>query len=160
HEADSGQIAEPGEIVRPVRVHQRVALGQLFAALVMVDDDDGHPELPGFRQRLDAGGAAIDRYQQRGALACQHAHRFSVGAVALEQAIGDVDQRIEPAMPQVPGEQRRRRRAVDVIVAEDRDLLALHGRIGDAFGGGLHLRHRERVREELADGGIEEVGNG
>jgi hypothetical protein len=34
----------------------------------MVDDDDRHAELSGFRQRLEAGGAAIDGDQQRRAL--------------------------------------------------------------------------------------------
>ena len=45
HEADGGEMAEAGEIVSPVRVHQRVDLGQFVAGLVMVDDDDGHAEL-------------------------------------------------------------------------------------------------------------------
>ena len=87
----------------------------------------------------------------------ERAHRFGVGAIALEQPVGNVDQRIEPAMAQMPGEQRRRGRAVDIVVAEDRDLLAAHGRIRDALGGGLHLRHREGIGHQLADGRIEEV---
>jgi len=69
-----------------------------------------------------------------------------------------MDQRIEPAMTQMPGEQRRRGRAVDIVVAEDRDLLAAHRRIRDAFRSRFHLRHRERIGHQFADGRIEEVG--
>ena len=105
----------------------------------MVDDDDGHAEPPRFRQRLEAGGAAIDGDQQRRALGGERAHCVRVGAIALEQAVGNMDQRIEPAMAQMPGEQRRRGRAVDVVVAEDRDLLAPHRSFRNALGGRLHL---------------------
>jgi len=44
-------------------------------------------------------------------------------------------------MAQVPGEQRRRGRAVDVVIAEDRDLLAARRCNRDALCGRFHLRH-------------------
>ena len=150
-------MAEAGEIVGPVRIDQRVDLGQFVAGLVMVDDDHGHAELARFGQRLEAGGAAIDRDQQRGALGRELAHRLDIGPVAFEDAVGNVDQRIEPAMAQMPGQQRRRGRAVDVVVAEDRDLLAARGRVGDALRGGLHLRHGVGIGHQLADGRIEKI---
>ncbi len=159
HEADGGEIAETGEIVRPVRVHQRIDLGQLLAALVMVDDDDGHAELPGFGQRLDAGGAAIDRHQQRRALSRQHADGFGVGAVALEQPVGNVDQRIEAAMPQMPGQQRGGGRAVDVVVAEDRNSLAALDGVGQAGRRALHVDEDRRIGHQRLDGRIEESRN-
>ena len=118
-------MAEAGEIVEPVRIDQRVDLRQLRAGLVMVDHDDRHAETFCFGERLDAGGAAIDGDEQRGALCGQRTHGFRVGPVALEDAVGNVDQRIKPAMAQMPGQQRRRGRAVDIVVAEDRDLLAV-----------------------------------
>ena len=68
----------------------------------------------------------------------ERADRLDVRAVAFEDAVGDMHQRIEPARAQEQGEQRRGGRAVDVIVAEDGDALAaLHG-VGDALGGRLH----------------------
>ena len=72
HEPDGREMTEAGEIVGPVRIHQRIDLGQHIAALMVIDHDDRHAELARFHQRLDAGGAAIDRHQQRRALACQH----------------------------------------------------------------------------------------
>lgn len=160
HETDGGEMAEAREIVEPVRIDQRIDLRQLRAGLVMIDHDHGHAEALGFSERLDAGGAAIDRDEQRGALRGQRADRFGVRAVAFENPVGNMDQRIEPAMAQMPGEQRCRGGAVDVVVAEDRDLLAAHRCVRDPLRGGLHLRHGVRVRQQLADGRIEEVGDG
>ena len=157
HQTDGGEMAEAGEIVGPVRIHQRIDLGQFVAGLVMIDDDDGHAEPSRFGQRLEAGGAAIDRHQQRRALAREHAHGLDIGAVAFKNAVGDMDQRIEPAMAQMPRQQRRRGRAVDVVIAEDRDLLAARGRIRDAFGRGFHLRHGVGIGHQFADGRIEEI---
>ena len=87
----------------------------------------------------------------------EHADSLDIGAIAFEDAVGNMDQRIEPAMAQMPGEQRRRGRAVDVVVAEDRDLLAANCRVRDAFGGGLHLRHGEGIGHQFADGRIEKI---
>ena len=44
HEADGGEMAEPGEIVEPVRIDQRIDLGQFVAALMMIDHDHVHAE--------------------------------------------------------------------------------------------------------------------
>ncbi len=157
HEADGCEMAEAGEIVSPVRVHQRIDLGEFIAGLVMVDHDDRHAKLPRFRQRLEAGGAAIDGHEQRRALGGKTAHRLDVRPIAFEDAVGDVDQRVEPAMAQMPGEQRRRGGAVDVVIAEDRDLLATRGCIGDSQRRRLHLRDGVRIGHQLANRRIEEV---
>ena len=53
---------------------------------------------------------------------------------------------IEPAMAQMPGEQRRRRGAVDVVVAEDRDLLAARRGVRDAASPRLPSASRCRDR--------------
>ena len=150
-------MAEAREIVGPVRIHQRIDLGQFVAALMMIDHDHRHAEPPRFGQRLEAGGAAIHRHQQRRALAGEHAHRLDIGAVAFENPVGNMDQRIEPAMAQMPGQQRRRGGAVDVVVAEDRDLLAARRRVRDALGGGFHLRHGVGIGHQFADGRIEKI---
>ena len=115
HQADGGEMAEAGEIVRPVRVHQRIDLGQFVAGLVMVDDDDRHAELARLRQRLEAGGAAIDGDEQRRALGGKPPHRLDVGPVAFEDAVGNVDQADRArngadARPAAPPRSRHRRR--------------------------------------------------
>jgi hypothetical protein len=57
----------------------------------------------------------------------------------------------------MPGEQRGRRSAVNIVIAEDSDLFTSQSRISDAFGGSLHLRHGVGVGHQLADGRIEKV---
>ena len=121
-------MAEAGEIVVAVRIDDRDHRRQPFVGLVMVDDDDVEAELPGFRQRLVAGGAAVDGDQQLGAACRERADRLDVRAIALEDAVGNVDERIEASVAQERGEQRGRRGAVDVVVAEDGDLLARSSR--------------------------------
>ena len=73
HETDRGEMPEAGEVVGPVRIHQRLDVRQFIAALMVIDDHDRHPEPPCFGQRFKAGGAAIHCYQQRRALAGEHA---------------------------------------------------------------------------------------
>ena len=124
---------------------------------MMIDDDHRHAETPRLGQRLKAGGAAIHRHQQRGALVRQHAHGLDIGAVAFENPVGNVNQRIEPAMAQMPGQQCRRGCAVDIVVAEDRDAFAARRRIGDALGRGFHLRHGVGIGHQFADGRIEKI---
>ena len=126
---------------------------------MMVDHQHVETEPLCLSQRLDAGGAAIDRDQQRCAFAGERTHRLHVRPIAFEDAIGNVDQRIEAGMAQVPGEQCCRRRAVDIVVAEDRDALALDRSVGDALRRRFHIRQRERIRHQLAHGRIEEIGD-
>ena len=125
HEADCRELAETGQIVGPVRIHQRIDDRQFVAALMMVDHQHVEAEPLCLSQRLDAGGAAIHRDQQRRAFGGQRPHRLDVRPIAFEDAVGNVDQRIEAGVAQMPGEQRRRRRAIDIVVAEDRNAFAL-----------------------------------
>ena len=112
------------EIVEPVRIDHGERRGKLLVGLMMIDHDDVEAELARLRQRLMAGGAAIDRDEERRALRRERADRFHIRAIAFEQAIRDMDDRTTTAVAQVARQHRRRRRAVDVVVAEDRDRLA------------------------------------
>ena len=53
-------MAEPGQIVAPVRIDDRHCRRQLLVGLMVIDDDDIDAELFGLCERLDAGRAAID----------------------------------------------------------------------------------------------------
>ena len=159
HQANGGEMTQAREVIQPVRIHQRICVGQFVAALMVIDNDDGHPEPAGFGQRLDAGAAAIDCHQQRSALASEHADGLDVGTVAFENSIRNMNQRIKAAMAQVPRQQRRRRGAVDVIVAEDRDFLSAYGSVGDAVGSHFHLSQGIWIGHQFADGRIEKILN-
>jgi len=60
-------------------------------------------------------------------------------------------------MAQVPCQQRRRGRAVDIVVAEDRDLFSPCRGIRDTLRRGFHLGHGVRIGHQLADGRIEKI---
>ena len=60
-------------------------------------------------------------------------------------------------MAQVPGKQRRRGGAVDIVIAEDGDLFAARRRVRDALRGGFHLRHGVGIGHQFADGRIEKI---
>ena len=150
-------MAEPRQIVEPVGIdHDRIR--QLLVGLVVIEHDDVHAKPPRLGQRLDAGGAAVDGDQQRRAAAGERADRLDVGAVAFENPVGDVHDRLAAADAQEARQQRRRGRAIDVVVAEDRDLLAAQHRVGQALrrllhrGDGVRIGHQpphRRIEERL-----------
>jgi len=108
---------------------------------MMIDDDDGHPKPPRLGKRLEARGATIDLTSSVAPFPASARTASVLGRSLRTSRSGMWNQRIEPAMAQMPGEQRRRGRAIDIVIAEDRDFFAAQGRIGDAFRGRLHLRH-------------------
>ena len=121
----------------------------------MIDNDDIEAKPSRFRDRLEAGGAAIDGDEQTGAAFGQRADRLDVRAVALEQPIGNMDVGLDPARAQEAREQRRSRRPVDVIVAEDGDALRTHDGVRDADRRVRHRLDHVRIRHQPPDAGIE-----
>ena len=113
------------------------------------------PQRARFAQRLDAGGAAIDGDQQRRPALGERAHRLDIRAIAFEQPVGNVDQRLDAALAQKARQQRRRCRAIDVVVAEDRDALAAHDGVGEARRRLRHAGEHVRVGHRALDGRIE-----
>ena len=123
----------------------------------MVDHDDVEAEPARLRERLVAGGAAIDRDEQRRALRGERPDRLRVRPVAFEQAIGDVDDGAKPAVAQVAPEHRRRRRTVDVVVAEDRDRFVARDGIRQPRRRHRHVGERIGIRHQRPHGRIEEA---
>jgi hypothetical protein len=157
HQADGREMAEPREIVEPVGIDDGKRRRQLLVGLVMIDHDYVETELARLRERLVTGGAAIDRDQKRCTLRSERADRLRVRPVALEQAVGNVDKGMEPAMTQISPQRRRRRGAIDVVVAEDRDRLAARDGIGEPRRRVPHAGERVRVRHQRPHRRIEEA---
>ena len=72
-------------------------------------------------------------------------HRLHIRAIAFEQPVGNVDHRIDVALVQIARQQRRRRRTVDIVVAENRDAFVAFNRIRDPF------RRRFHCGQHIAD---------
>ena len=105
----------------------------------MVDDDHFDPRRLGLGDRIERLRAAIDRDDELRSRLTDFDERGARRAIAFHQPVGDIgaDGKAEPA--QQPHEQRRRGCAVDVVIAKDRDGLALLDRVGEPRGGGVHV---------------------
>ena len=125
----------------------------------MVDDDDVGAERARGGQRLEAGGAAVDRDDQAGAVARQALDGVAAGAVALRHAVGDVDARGEPVRGEEAMHERGRAGAVDVVVAEHDDRLLALDRVGEARGAFVHVTHGAGIGHQRLDGRVEENGH-
>ena len=156
HQADGGEMAEAGEIVEPVGIDHRERGRKRLVGEMMIDHDHVEAEPLRFGERLVARGAAIDGDEERGALRGERAHRVDVGTVAFEQPVGNVDERPQPGMAQEARQRRGGGRAIDIVVAEDRDRLAAPDGVGDARGGGRHVGQHIRIGHQRAHGRIEE----
>ena len=157
HEADGGEMAELREIVEPVGIDHRQRRGQPFVGLMMVDHDHVEAELARFSSGswlvVPQSTATRRRRPSRG----ERADRFRVRPITFEQAIGNVDEGAQAAMAQVSAQHRRRRRAIDIVVAEDGDRFPAHDRFGSRRRGDAHVGERVRVRHERAHGRVEEA---
>ena len=140
--------------VEPVGIDQRVRDGQQGRALVMVDDDHVEFCRAGLLQRLEGLGSAVDAHDDVRAAVLQFDQGLPGRAIALHQPVGDVDHGIGTKPPQQQHQHRRARRAVDIIVAEDRNRLLLLDGIGEALRTLVHVAEAGRVGQEVADLGL------
>ncbi len=154
-EPDGGKMAEPGEIVETVRIDDRDRRRQFFVRLVVIDHDGIEAEATRLGERLETGGAAVDGDQESCPLSGKRPDRLAVRAKALEDAVGNMKQRIEAAMAEKPHQQRHRGGAVDVVIAEDRNALASHDRSRQTLRRGRHVGDSVGVRHQPPDARIE-----
>ena len=126
---------------------------------MVVEHHHVHAKLRRFREGFETRGAAIHRHQQGGALPGQRLDGLRIGPIALEDAVGDMDDEGNAAGLQIARHQRAGTGAVHIIVAKDRDSLALLDGVGQTVEGGLHVLHHMGVGHERADCRIEISGD-
>ena len=149
-------MTEAGKIVAAVRIDDGEGCRQGFVRLMVIDDDDIDVQRARLRQRLDAGGAAIDRHQQRRASRGERSHCFDIRSISFEQPIRNVDQRFDAGTTEKARQQRRRGGTVDIIIAKDRHRLAAHDGVGNSAGRLLHAGEYVRIGHRAFDRRIEE----
>ena len=133
--SDRGEVAVRRALdafVEPVGVDQRDRGRQRRGALVVVADDHLEPRGGGLGERFERLRAAIDGDGEARALRLQFDQRRAARAIALHQPVGDIDHRVAAEPAQQQRQQRRRGRAIDVIVAEDGDPLSALDGVGEA----------------------------
>jgi hypothetical protein len=139
--------------IEPVWVHHRHGTRQLMRAFVVIDHDHLHPGIRRHGQRIMRHGAAIDRDDQLRAFLPQPHQSLAAGAIALQQAVGDVVAGIMAAQADQADQQRGAGGAIDVVIAIDRHRLALDDGLSDAAGGHIHILKMRGVGQELTQGG-------
>ena len=153
------EVPLPAGAVLAVRVDQRRDPWKRIAGLVMVEDDDIQAYRLGVGQRLVPGRPAVDGDEEARTAIVQGRDRLGIRPVAFRDPVGDMHGRIEAIVAHVSRDKRRRCRAVDIVVAEDRDgLLRADGR-RDALGGDVHVAQETGIRHEAAQGRIEIGGD-
>src|SRR5690606_39003653 len=90
-DADGRQLAEAGHLVQTVRVDDGDGPGQVRLSQMELDHDHLDALPGGLYQGREGERAAIDRDDDLHAFGRESAERRRIGAVALLQAIGNVD---------------------------------------------------------------------
>ncbi len=144
------RAAEPGVVeraVRPMRVQEGVGRQRLVGDQVVIDHDDVHAPLASAGDARMIGRAAVTGDQQVG-VAAEAAVESRVGeAVAALEAVRGVGLHLGAELLERVGEDRRAGGAVDVVVAEERDPLALATRGGQSVGGGGAVGHHRGIAQ-------------
>jgi len=150
-------MAEGRKVVGTVGVNDRDGLRQFLITLVMIDHHCFDAEPFGLRKWLEARDAAIDSNQQLYAALGERPDCIDVRAVAFENSIGNMDDRIQPAVAQVTGQQRRCGGAVDIVVAENGDRLTPCDGVHNSRRRRFHVGQRIWIRHQALDGWIEKT---
>ena len=146
------QIAVASILVEPVGIDDAVGARQLGAGKMMVDNDDIHAGIGDGGKRLVGRDAAIDGEDEPGAVLLEFGKGLPVRAVPLLLPVWNMDIDRQAEFAKNTHQKRRRRRAVDIIVAEDADWRARLHRVGEPFRGPVHVLESRGVRQKVADG--------
>ena len=122
----------------------------------MIDHNDVEPGIGRVFQGREGGCAAIDGDHQRYALILQLHQRRRVGAVAFSDAVGHIDRHVAPDGREKPGQQRAGTRAVDIVIGEHANLLAVIDCRDDARHGAFHTKQMRWIGQQVAQLGIQE----
>ena len=103
-------------------------------------------------KRLEGRGAAIDGDDQLRAVVDQLPDGLGIGAIALEDAVGNVDFVGDAERRKKTRQQCGGNRPVDIVVAEDRNALPGAYGSGNPPGGLVHRRQRRGIGHQVAQG--------
>ena len=155
-DAGAAEPGEPGDVVRPLRVHHRDGGWQLGAGEVVIGDH--HADARGARlpHRLHRRDAAVAGDDQRGAGRAGRVEAGRSEVVAVAQTVGDERHDVRPGGAEGAGEHRGGALAVHVVVAVHQDGAAgAHGS-GDGVHRFCHAGEDEGIGE-IAERGTEIV---
>ncbi len=158
--------ADAGEVAAGIRAElgrDDGAGGQVALELVVVGDDDVHPERLGLGHLCASVDPAVDRDQELDPGGGQLVHRRRRDAVAVAEAVGQPPAHVRAQVAEDADQQERGRDAVGVVVTVHGDGLAALQRLVDAPPRLGHAAHEigivdaeVGVQERARRGGIAE----
>ena len=134
---------------------RKVWLGLIVA--VMVQHHHIHPQRAGGFKRRAAGSTTIHRDDQTRAFGLQSSEGWGRRAIAFRHPVGDIETWGRAQTGEKFRQQRRRHRAVHVVIAEHRDTLALLQRRGHPRHGDVHFRQHAGIGHQFFQGGMEVI---
>lgn len=156
NDARSTQKTLSRKVILAVGIHDSDRVRQIAPHLVMIEHHHIRARLIRGRDGSGAVDPAIHRHDESSPPR-KIAHRIGIGAVALENPVGNIDFSVEAVMRKKALHHGRGNSPIDVIIAKDRHLLAAPHRVGQPFGSLVHVGQRCGIGQEIADGWIEKA---
>ena len=119
---------------------------------MVVGNDQIDAKFPAQRRLLIGRNTAVNRYNQFHALFFEGIDRNRVQPVTLFEPGGDIAGHMAAFAAQILGQQAGRRDTVDIIIAEDGNMLPPGQRLSDAGGSLVHVQKLKGRRERIAAG--------
>src|SRR5690606_33895260 len=94
-DASGAEIGKAGNVVGTSGINQRGGRRQVVIGQVVIDDQNIGAPIARMGDGPVAGGAAVERDDEAGAGIDQLVHGRDIGAVAFEDAVGNMDLRLE-----------------------------------------------------------------
>ena len=154
-DADGRQMLERARLVDPVGVDHGQGGGERLLASMMVDHDHLEPQLGGLAQRLERGGAGVQRDDQAAATLGELGQDARIRPVAVAHPVGDLDLDRDAERAQVARHQCGRGGPVDVVVADQAHPLRRQNRRGQPLGGAIEIVQVRRVGQPVAHARVE-----
>ena len=148
-DADPRQVLVRIAAVVPLRIDDREGARQLGIGLVMVRDDQVHPQVACPRGGFRRANAAIHRDDQPRTVLVQPIDRRPLQTVAVAEPLRDEVHHVGAKQFERATQNHRRRHAVHVVVAVDGDAVFRFNCAEDALYGRAHVGQPERVVEIL-----------
>ena len=118
---------------------------------MVVDHQHIDAAAAGVGDRIVAHSAAIERDDQRRPRVDQLVHGGDVGAVTLEDTVGNMDLRLDAEMPQVSSHQGAGTCSIDIIIPEQRHPFVVGDRCRKTRRKGVHVGQHRGIRHQGAD---------
>ena len=158
HDAHARQLLERVRAVAPLRIQDRVGVGQHPERLVVIGHDDVDAVLLGEPDLLGRRDPAIRGDDEPRPAPFRHVHAPCREAVSVPNAVGDEIRDLPAQAHEGRGQEGRGGDPVHVVIAVDQDGLALVDRLPDPRRGAVHVAHGEGVQEPI-QAGFKEILN-